>query len=89
MHESFPAVFNLTWLIPLFPLLSFGLIILFFNRWERVSHWIAIGSMALSFVVSQMIFWTAIGIHTLGEEPFHVAFPWARIGSLWASWWTR
>jgi NADH-quinone oxidoreductase subunit L len=83
MHESFPAVFNLTWLIPLLPLLSFGLIILFFNRWERVSHWIAIGSMALSFVVSQMIFWTAIGIHTLGEEPFHVAFPWLPMGEDW------
>ena len=80
MREFF---FNLTWLIPLFPLLAFGLIVLFFNRWKRVSHWLAIEAMALSFVVSQLVFWTAIGVHQLGEEPFHAAFPWLPIGEDW------
>ena len=35
----------ITWLIPVPPLLSFGLIVLFFNQWKRLSSSIAILSM--------------------------------------------
>ena len=49
MREFF---FNLTWLVPLFPLLAFFIIILFTNEdtktYHRLSHWIAIGAIGLS-----------------------------------------
>ena len=31
-----------TWLIPVPPLLAFGLIVLFFNKWKRLSSGVAI-----------------------------------------------
>ena len=34
----------MTWLIPVFPLLAFGIIVLFTNRWNGLSHWVAIGA---------------------------------------------
>ncbi len=39
----------LTLLVPLPPLLAFGLIVLFTNRSNRLSHSVAIGAMLLSY----------------------------------------
>jgi NADH-quinone oxidoreductase subunit L len=55
----------LVWAIPLLPLLAFFTIMLFTRRRDRLSHTIAIGAMAISFVLAQIIFWNVIGN---GEE---------------------
>ena len=47
---------QLTWLIPVPPLLSFALIVLFTNRSKVVSHTVAIGLMAVSWVISWVVF---------------------------------
>jgi NADH:ubiquinone oxidoreductase subunit 5 (subunit L)/multisubunit Na+/H+ antiporter MnhA subunit len=41
-----------SWLIPLFPLLSFVLIVFFFNRYNKLSGYFAIAMVLVSFVVS-------------------------------------
>lgn len=68
----------LTVLIPLPPFLAFALIVLFFNRWRRLSHSIAISAMALSFLMAQYVFWTVIGWggEALYEHPIAVSIPW-------------
>ncbi|MBO9369974.1 MAG: NADH-quinone oxidoreductase subunit L [Chloroflexi bacterium] len=68
----------LTVLIPLPPFLAFALIVLFFNRWKRLSHSIAIGAMALSFLMAQFVFWTVVGWggEALYEHPIAVSIPW-------------
>ncbi len=74
------SLFNLTWLIPVFPLLAFAAIVLYVRRWKQVSAWLAVGAIALSFVLSQIVFWTAIGTHGLAEEPFHSVIRWMDTG---------
>ena len=71
---------NLTWLIPVFPFLSFALIVLFLNRWKQASSWLAVGAISASLVVSQLVFWTAIGLPDLGEHPFHSVIRWMPTG---------
>ncbi len=60
----------IVWLIPLLPLLSFFVIMLFTRKHDRLSHSIAIGAMAISFVLAQIIFWNAVtgGTHA-AEQP--------------------
>ncbi|HHS97373.1 MAG TPA: hypothetical protein ENK08_05665, partial [Chloroflexi bacterium] len=72
----------LTVLIPLPPFLAFVLIVLFFNRWKRLSHSIAIGAMALSFLMAQTVFWTVVGWggEALYEHPIAVQVPWLPSG---------
>ncbi len=67
-----------TWLIPVPPLLAFGLIVLFFNKWRRLSSSIAIISMVLSFLMAQVVFWqSAIEKGPeLAQEPIHSVIPW-------------
>ncbi len=74
---------TLTVLIPLPPFLAFALIILFFNRWKRLSHSIAIGAMTISFLMIQVIFWSVIGgdPHGLAEHPIHLHAPWLPSGT--------
>jgi NADH-quinone oxidoreductase subunit L len=50
----------IVWLIPLLPLLAFFTIMLFTRKHDRLSHSIAIGAMAISFVLAQIIFWNAV-----------------------------
>ena len=73
----------LTVLIPLPPFLAFVFIVLFFNRWKRLSHSIAIGAMALSFLMAQIVFWTVIGWggESLAEHPIAVQVPWLPSGT--------
>ncbi|MGQ9628322.1 MAG: NADH-quinone oxidoreductase subunit L [Anaerolineae bacterium] len=47
---------NLLWLIPVFPALAFGAIILFTNRNQALSRWLAWIGIGLSWVISWNIF---------------------------------
>jgi NADH-quinone oxidoreductase subunit L len=53
MTESY---FNLTWLIPLFPLAAFALIVLWTNRWRLVSTWVAWIGIGLSWILGWAVF---------------------------------
>ena len=75
------TLFNLTWLIPLFPVLAFGAIVLYVRRWKELSSWLAVGAIALSFIASQIVFWTAVSTPHLGEHPFHSAVRWMPTGT--------
>jgi NADH-quinone oxidoreductase subunit L len=68
----------ITWLIPVPPLLAFGLIVLFFNRWKRLSGGIAIGSMVVAFLMAQYVFWQSVIVHgpELAKEPIHSVISW-------------
>jgi NADH-quinone oxidoreductase subunit L len=70
----------LTWLIPLPPILAFGLIVLFFHRSNRISHTIAVGAMLISWAFSMIIFWNAITTEHLGEHPIASSFSWLPTG---------
>jgi NADH-quinone oxidoreductase subunit L len=58
--------FNLTWLVPLFPLLAFAIIILWANPNRRLSTWVAWIGMGLSWILGWVIFFLAWGdVHHL------------------------
>jgi NADH-quinone oxidoreductase subunit L len=71
----------LTWLIPLPPLLAFGLIVLFAHRNNRISHALAIGAMALSWGLGMAVFWIAVTTEHLAEHPIASSIPWLPTGS--------
>jgi NADH-quinone oxidoreductase subunit L len=70
----------LTWLIPLPPLLAFGLIVLFTNRSNRLSHTLAVGAMLISWGLAMVVFWTAINTEGLGHQPIESAISWLPVG---------
>jgi NADH-quinone oxidoreductase subunit L len=72
---------QLTWLIPVPPLLAFFLIVLFTNRSKGLSHTVAIGMMALSWIASWLVFFNVIGIKHFGVEVIEDALPWLPFGS--------
>jgi NADH-quinone oxidoreductase subunit L len=74
------SLFNLTWLIPVFPLLAFAAIVLYVRRWKNLASYLAVGAIAISFVLSQIIFWKAVGTPHLAEEPFHSVIRWMPTG---------
>jgi NADH-quinone oxidoreductase subunit L len=75
-------VFNLTWLIPIPPLLAFFVIILFTNPHKRLSSNLAIGAVALSWVLSWLVALAYFGNwHVLVEEPFALSLPWLPTGN--------
>ncbi len=57
----------MTWLIPVFPVLAFGIIVLFTNRWNGLSHWVAIVAILTSFVFGMIVIGNALdtGAHDL------------------------
>jgi NADH-quinone oxidoreductase subunit L len=74
------SIFNLAWLIPLFPFLAFVAIPLLTYRDRRLSHSLVIGGMALSFLLSQIVFWAAVVLFArMGPE----AFPWQSAPLRW------
>ncbi len=77
-----PLLPILTVLIPLPPLVAFALIVLFFNRWKRVSHSIAIGAMVISFLMAQVVCWSGFlrGGEELAEHPLAISIPWLPSG---------
>jgi NADH-quinone oxidoreductase subunit L len=74
---------QLTWMIPIPPLLSFALIVLFTNRSKVVSHTAAIGLMAVSWVISWVVFFNTLTITNFGALAAVIqnAVPWLPFGS--------
>ncbi len=73
----------LTWLIPLPPLIAFGVIVLFTNRNNRVSHSIAIFGAGLSWLLSMLVFWFAISVDGVKEKPLISNINWLPTGDTW------
>ena len=73
---------SLTWLIPLFPFLAFVAIALGTHRHKTASHRLSIGAIAVSFVLTQAVFWRAV-LLTMGggETTFESTTGWFPIGS--------
>ncbi len=71
---------NLVWLIPLPPLLAFGLIVLFAYRSNRLSHTLAIGGMTISWGLAMVVFYQAISTTNLAQNPFQSAVAWLPTG---------
>ncbi|MFP4344564.1 MAG: NADH-quinone oxidoreductase subunit L [Anaerolineales bacterium] len=76
------TLFDLAWLIPAFPFLAFLSIALGAHRNRRLSHRLAIGGMGLSFLLAQVVFWTAALCPAgVGQEAYHSAgVPWLPAG---------
>jgi len=84
------SIETLLWLLPLPPLLAFAIIILFTNRWKALSHTLAIGSAALSWLGSMIICFTVFGLEDLAENPIGSAVNWLPAGeNSWLSIGTR
>ncbi len=73
----------LIWLIPVPPLLAFVCIVLFTNRFNRTSHWVALTGAGLSFAGSMVIFFKALGAEKLALNPFGSAINWLPLGETW------
>jgi NADH-quinone oxidoreductase subunit L len=73
----------LIWLLPLPPLLAFFLIVLFTNRSKGLSHTIAVGAAALSWLGSMVVFVRALHVEHLGEHPFVSSINWLPTGDTW------
>jgi NADH-quinone oxidoreductase subunit L len=69
---------NLTWTVPLFPLLAFAAIVLFTNRNRRLSSSLAIAAIGLSTVVGWGIFLTVAFASDF--EPVDFSIPWMPTG---------
>lgn len=66
-------MFNLIWLIPVFPLLAFALIILVTRDDKRLSTYLAWGGIGLSWLISWgVVFQAAVASPHLGEHPFQL-----------------
>jgi NADH-quinone oxidoreductase subunit L len=76
-------VTNLVWLIPLPPLISFALIVLFTNRNKALSHTVAIGAAFLSWLGAMIVFWSAVTTEHFGKEPFTSSIKWLPTGDNW------
>jgi NADH-quinone oxidoreductase subunit L len=72
-------MFNLTWTVPLFPLLAFAVIVLFTHKNRRLSSNVAIGGIALSTIVGWGIFLTAA--FSGHFEPFYLDIPFLPTGT--------
>jgi NADH-quinone oxidoreductase subunit L len=75
---------TLTWLIPLPPLLAFGLIVLFLNRNNTVTHVVALGAIITSWLLSWFIVFNAVfgmGAEQLREHPIAASFAWLPTGA--------
>jgi len=69
------------WLIPVPPLLSFFIIWLLTHRSKTLSHTVAVGSIALSWVLSWVTVFNAIGVEHFGEDViFAGSVPWLPTG---------
>ncbi len=66
---TYPAVFNLTPIIPFLPLAAFVLIVLWANRSKKLSAALAIAGIALSWVISWAVAFTTFGMERFGENP--------------------
>jgi NADH-quinone oxidoreductase subunit L len=74
---------TLIWLIPLPPVLAFFLIVLFTNKSKALSHTVGVGAAVLSFIGSMVVFFRALGVEYLGENPFESSVNWLPTGATW------
>jgi len=74
------ATETLTWLLPLPPLLAFFFIILFTNKRKALSHSLAVGAAALSWLGSMVVFVRALGVEEFGHEVFESVVDWLPTG---------
>ncbi|HET7009592.1 MAG TPA: NADH-quinone oxidoreductase subunit L [Anaerolineales bacterium] len=70
----------LTWLIPLPPILAFGLIVLWAYRSNRLSHTLAVGAMVISWGMAMAVFALALARPHLGENPIASSVAWLPTG---------
>ena len=63
---------NLIYLIPILPLLAFALIVLFANRSKRLSALLAIVMIGMSWVISWLVFYTAITTEDFAHHPIEL-----------------
>ena len=77
------SIYNLTWLLPLAPMVAFALIVLFTHDNKKLSARLAIGGIGLSWVVGWAIAITALSDHGIAEHPFRTLFDWLPTGSTW------
>jgi len=71
----------LIWLIPLPPLLSFLVIMLFTRENRALSHYISVGAAGLSWLAGMVVFVIAITTEGLAEIPLGSAIAWLPIGA--------
>ena len=71
------------WMLPLPPLLSFFVIILFTNKRKALSHGIAISAAGLSWLGSMIIFIRALGVAQFGRHVFKSSINWLPTGPTW------
>ena len=71
------------WLIPVLPMLAAGIIAVNKQPQRKLAASLAIGSMAVGFLLSVWAFVTTLGQH--GEGPFRevFSFPWMQFGGQW------
>ncbi len=77
------ALQSIVWLIPLPPLLAFAIIALFAFRSRSLSHWIALAGAGLSWLASMVVFFRAIAIPRLNENPILSSINWFPVGQGW------
>ena len=70
----------LPWLIPVPPLISFMLIILFTGRNKALSHSVAVGSVVLSFLMAFGVFLKATGTDEFGPHAYGDSIKWMDVG---------
>ena len=75
---------QLTWLIPFIPLAAFAVIVLWAYPRRQLSSSIAIGAIALSWVLSWGVVAQAIAQRLgMGERAFHLLADWVPTGDVW------
>ncbi|OGO51063.1 MAG: hypothetical protein A2Z30_05875 [Chloroflexi bacterium RBG_16_64_43] len=71
----------LLWLIPLPPLVAFFVILLFTRSNRKLSHALAIGLLAVSWLMAMIVFAGAVRTDGLAEHPIQSSIPWFPTGS--------
>ncbi len=79
-------ILDIAWLIPVFPLLAFGLIVFFLNSNKRLSGYVAIGALLISLALSLGVLGQMLVSHPEPENPFtNTLWDWIPTGQSWLS----
>jgi NADH-quinone oxidoreductase subunit L len=84
MHDFMNNLMGFTWLIPVIPLVCFGLILLTGRKGPGQGAYIGIAGIACSFILSLIVTGYTVA-HAFGGEhfvPFTKSVPWAVVGDL-------
>jgi NADH-quinone oxidoreductase subunit L len=74
-------MFSLVYLIPIFPVLAFAIIVLGANKNNKLSAYLAIGSMVISTVLSWLVILATLADHHIQVEGWSLSFPWMPTGT--------